>query len=197
MVMVERVRRKLKNQKQIDVEKSAEGKYGRSVGVGTGMDSPGYLNAAEPKNKGGRPQAKIDLAEFEKLCNYQCTNEEIASWFGLAEITIEKKMALEPFKTLRENGRVRGRACIRRQMFQHMTLPNSAGVNAAIHLSKFYLGQTERHAIEISGQLDSNIEVTARTRVSRKIETLSERIAGRVAGIAAQAGARQVAADAE
>jgi hypothetical protein len=38
-----------------------------------------------------RPEAEIDLAELEKLCSMQCTDIEIASWFGISVRTIERR----------------------------------------------------------------------------------------------------------
>jgi hypothetical protein len=37
-----------------------------------------------------RPQAKIDPIELEKLCAMQCTDEEIAAFFGVSTKTIER-----------------------------------------------------------------------------------------------------------
>jgi hypothetical protein len=31
-----------------------------------------------------RPKVKIDLAELEKLCGMQCTDEEVAAFFGVS-----------------------------------------------------------------------------------------------------------------
>jgi len=31
-----------------------------------------------------RPKTKIDLGELEKLCSMQCTDEEIAAFFGVS-----------------------------------------------------------------------------------------------------------------
>ena len=38
-----------------------------------------------------RPEAKIDLAELEKLCGMQCTDEEVAAFFGVSTRTIERR----------------------------------------------------------------------------------------------------------
>ena len=38
-----------------------------------------------------RPKAKIDLAELEKLCAMQCTDEEIAAFFGVSTKTVERR----------------------------------------------------------------------------------------------------------
>ena len=38
-----------------------------------------------------RPKAKIDMVELEKLCGMQCTDEEIAAFFGVSMRTIERR----------------------------------------------------------------------------------------------------------
>jgi hypothetical protein len=51
-------------------------------------------------------------------------------------------------------------------------------------------------AVELSGRVDSAIEVVnTRQRVTRKLDTLAERIASRVAGLAAAAEAKKATAD--
>jgi hypothetical protein len=39
----------------------------------------------------GRKTINIDLAEMEKLCGLQCTDEEMAAWFGISPRTIERR----------------------------------------------------------------------------------------------------------
>jgi len=46
----------------------------------------------EPKKR-GRPKAKIDIGEIEKLAALGCTNEELAAWFGLGHGTIDRFIA--------------------------------------------------------------------------------------------------------
>ena len=38
-----------------------------------------------------RPKVKIDLAELEKLCGLQCTDAEIAAFFGVSTRTIVRR----------------------------------------------------------------------------------------------------------
>ena len=38
-----------------------------------------------------RPKARIDLVELEKLCAMQCTDEEIAAFFGVSTKTVERR----------------------------------------------------------------------------------------------------------
>lgn len=145
---------------------------------------------------GGRPQVKIDHENLLALAQLQCTEEEAASFFNCSKRTIIRKLKDPKLRAIWERGLALGRVSLRRLQFRHAKMPNSAGVQMTIHLSKHHLGQTERAALELSGRVDSAVEVsTARERVLRKIDNLRERIAGRVAGIAAAAGASQVSGE--
>ena len=44
-----------------------------------------------------RPKAKIDLVELEKLCVMQCTDEEVAAFFGVSIRTIERRRQVKKF----------------------------------------------------------------------------------------------------
>ena len=102
------------------------------------------MNSKEvkPKNKGGRPLAKVDQTEFEKLCAIQCTKLEICGWLKIEDDTLEKwckrtynKGFSEVFKLKRGTGFI----SLRRAQFQ------MAQTNVAMNiwLSKQFLGQKE------------------------------------------------------
>jgi hypothetical protein len=72
-----------------------------------------------------KPKVEIDLDEFYKLCRLQCTQEEIAAWFGVSESTIARRVANvgRMFKDYRDawtRGRAEGRISVRRAQFQAM-----------------------------------------------------------------------------
>jgi DNA-binding Xre family transcriptional regulator len=50
--------------------------------------------ADEPK-KMGRPVKTIDFEQLDRLCNIQCTLEEIASFFDVSADTIERRIKEE------------------------------------------------------------------------------------------------------
>jgi hypothetical protein len=52
-----------------------------------------------------RPEAKIDLAELEKLCGMQCTDQEIAAFFGVSTRTIERRRKVKRFSDVMENAK--------------------------------------------------------------------------------------------
>jgi hypothetical protein len=65
-----------------------------------------------------------------------------------------------------------------------------------IHLSKHVLGWTEKSALELSGRVDATVEmVSARDRISRKIETIRERLSAQLDAIADAAGATRALGD--
>ncbi len=90
--------------------------------------------------KPGRKPAKIDLADLEKLCGLQCTDEEIAAWFGVHTKTIERRRKVAAFAEVMERGRMKGRISLRRaQMRLAETNPTMM-----IWLGKQYLSQKDR-----------------------------------------------------
>ena len=62
--------------------------------------------------------AKIDLAELEKLCGLQCTDEELAAWFNVTTRTIERKRKNAKFAEVMNRGKAKGRISVRRQQMK-------------------------------------------------------------------------------
>jgi len=88
-----------------------------------------------------RPKAKIDMVELEKLCGMQCTDEEIAAWFGISTRAVERRRAAAKFGEVMEQAKAKGRVSVRRTLFK---LAASGNVAAAIFLAKNVLGQSQR-----------------------------------------------------
>src|SRR5580698_10421636 len=84
-----------------------------------------------------RPKAKIDMAELEKLCGMQCTDEEIAAWFGVCTKTIERSRRKAQFRDVMDHGKAKGRVSVRRSLFR---LAAAGNIAAAIFLAKNVLG---------------------------------------------------------
>jgi hypothetical protein len=61
----------------------------------------------EDRPKAGRKPVQIDLLELEKLCALQCTDEEIADWFGVSTRTIENRRKRPEFAQVMKRGRSR------------------------------------------------------------------------------------------
>ncbi len=84
-----------------------------------------------------RPEAKIDLVELEKLCTLQCTDEEIAAFFGVSTRTIERRRRVQKYADVMDRAKAKGRVSVRRHLFR---LANAGNIAAAIFLAKNLLG---------------------------------------------------------
>ena len=110
-----------------------------------------------------RPKAKIDLVELEKLCAMQCTDEEIAAFFGVSTKTIERRRKVERFSDVMEQARAKGRVSVRRNLFR---LASNGNVAAAIFLAKNLLGYRDVVASELSGPDGRPISIDSRPDLS-------------------------------
>jgi hypothetical protein len=107
-------------------------------------------------NKGGRPRKQIDKEQFEKLCNLQCTLEEMCCYFDCDDKTLEKwckrtykKGFSDIFRIKRGNGKI----SLRRKQFE---VALSGNPTMLIWLGRNMLGQTDK--IEISGNIAASID---------------------------------------
>ena len=94
------------------------------------------------KKKVGRPVIQINQRNFEELCKMQCTELEIAGFFGCSDETLNKwckktykKTFEQCFAILRQGGK----ASLRRTQWR--IAENNAAM--AIFLGKNYLGQSD------------------------------------------------------
>src|SRR5215471_13030973 len=110
-----------------------------------------------------RPEAKIDVAELEKLAGMQCTNEEIGAFFGVSSRTIERRCRNPKFREAIEQGRAKGRVSVRRALFK---LANAGNVAAAIFLSKNLLGYRDVVNTEHTGLAGGPIQIAAKPDLS-------------------------------
>lgn len=99
-------------------------------------------NNSDAKKKVGRPTIQIDKKSFEELCKMQCTELEIAGFFGCSDETLNKwckktykKTFEQCFAILRQGGK----ASLRRT--QWIIAEHNAAM--AIFLGKNYLGQSD------------------------------------------------------
>lgn len=97
--------------------------------------------------KGQRKQAqeKIDQSQFEKLCGIQCTEEEIASVFGVSVHTLERwceNTYGEKFGNVFREKRSFGKASLRRAQWGKAL--ESGDTTMLIFLGKQYLGQADK-----------------------------------------------------
>ena len=103
----------------------------------------------------GRKPIPIDELELEKLCVLQCTNAEIAAWFGCSERTIEKRSKEPEVAEVMARGRGKGRISIRRAQ---MKLLESGNATMGVWLGKVHLGQRDVTPVELSGPNGSAVK---------------------------------------
>jgi len=92
---------------------------------------------------------EVDKTQFEKLCEIQCTQIEIAGWFRCSIDTIErwcKRTYKQSYAEIFEEKRQVGRISLRRVQFQEALKGNTA---LLIWLGKQYLGQSDVEKSEI------------------------------------------------
>jgi len=92
--------------------------------------------------------AGIDLVELEKLCLLQCTDAEIAAWFGVTERTISRRRKIKKFADVMERGKMKGKISVRRMQ---MKLLENGNATMGVWLGKNILGQTD----EVHHQIDA------------------------------------------
>jgi hypothetical protein len=98
--------------------------------------------------RAGRKSVSIDLAELEKLCALQCTDEDIAAFFCVTVRTIERRRQKPAFAAVMERGRAKGRLSVRRSLFAQAGNGNTA---ASIFLAKNLLGYRDVRSNQHSG----------------------------------------------
>ena len=103
----------------------------------------------------GRKPIEIDLDELQKLCSLQCTNEEIAAWFGCSVRTIEKYSKKPEVAETMARGRAKGRISVRRAQ---MKLLEAGNATMGVWLGKQLLGQRDVTPIELTGAQGKPVE---------------------------------------
>ena len=107
-----------------------------------GKDETVVSDNSTTKKKAGRPVIQIDQKSFEELCKMQCTELEIAGFFGCSDETLNKwckKTYKKTFEQCFAVLRLGGRASLRRTQWK-LAETNPA---MAIFLGKNYLDQSD------------------------------------------------------
>src|SRR5882672_10507096 len=100
--------------------------------------------------------AEIDLVELERLSAMQCTDEEIAAWFGVTTRTIERRRQDPAFAEVMNRGKAKGRISVRRMQ---MKLLEQGNATMGVWLGKNVLNQVDEVRHEISGTLDTHLHI--------------------------------------
>lgn len=101
---------------------------------------------AAPKNNNfnpnGRPPKEIDWNEFEKLCELQCTQDEMADFLHVCGPTLSERVQKqygEDYLTIYKRFSSTGKRSLRRNQF----VMSKKNASMAIWLGKQWLGQKE------------------------------------------------------
>jgi len=113
----------------------------------------------------GRKPTQIDLIDLEKLCAMQCSDEEIAGFFGVSVRTVQNRRKLPKFAEVMRRGKARGCISVRRAQMRLLEAGNGA---VAIWLGKNVLGQ--RDALQITGANGGPIQTESKPDFSRLSE---------------------------
>ena len=108
----------------------------------------------------GRKPVKIDLVELEKLCSLQCTDEELAAFFGVSARTIENRRKQPKFAEVMSRGKAKGKISVRRAQ---MKLLDAGNGTMGIWLGKQLLGQRDVYPIELSGPNGAPVQFDLKT----------------------------------
>ena len=111
-----------------------------------------------------RPRVKIDVAELEKLYGMQCTDEEVAAFFGVSARTIARRRRTKAFGEAAERAKAKGRVSVRRSLFR---LAAGGNIAATIFLAKNLLGYRDVLRNEHSGPDGSPISIDTHPDLSK------------------------------
>mgnify|MGYP000597216131 CR=1 FL=1 len=106
----------------------------------------------------GRPKTNIDKVELEKLCAMQCTDDELAHWYGCSTKTIQRLKKTKGYKEIFERGAAKGKVSIKRAQYDSAIKGN---VTMLIWLGKVILGQKETIKNELTGENGDPIAVAS------------------------------------
>src|ERR1700721_1543576 len=104
-----------------------------------------YMAGGSPEGA-GRKAVKIDLLELEKLCSMLCSDDDIASWYGVSVRTIKYRRKEPEFSEAMRRGKTRGYVSIRRAQ---MKLLEKGSATMAVWLGRSELGQRDTSSIRM------------------------------------------------
>lgn len=95
-----------------------------------------------PAKKVGRKAWNPKIEDVRRLCQLNCTDDEIAAFFGVCTKTVQrKKTTSKPFCEAVDGGRNYGRLSLRRKQVE---VALGGNPTMLIWLGKQYLGQTDK-----------------------------------------------------
>lgn len=127
----------------------------------------------------GRPKTEIDPIALERLAQIHCTIDEAAAVLGCSKRTLIRHLKEPANRERWDAGREKGKASLRRLQWQHANGSGSSAVQMTIHLSKHWLGETEKILNELTGRDGGPIQTE---EVMRDAESFASRMARLAAG---------------
>ena len=111
-------------------------------------------------------QALIKKEQFEKLCEIQCTEQEIMSFFGVCKDTLISWCVNTygvNFSTIYNEKRQGGKASLRRSQFELA----KTNASMSIWLGKQYLGQKDNIDVAITNNEDDDLTKAIKEAVGK------------------------------
>ena len=132
----------------------------------------------------GKPACAIDVTQLEKLAALHCTIDEAAAFFGCCKRTmlryLDETARDSMYREAWERGRQNGKSSLRRLQWKHANETGSSAVTMTIHLSKHWLGETEKSLVEMTGRDGGPVAVqhdgSARRILEERIAAIAERM---------------------
>lgn len=117
--------------------------------------------------KVGRPKAEIDLNMLEVLCRVQATQAEIAAELHVTVRTLQNAIKRDAkVREAYENGRLRGKASLRRMLIKRANAGSDACLIFAL---KNICGMSDRVQSEVTGRDGGPLKVSTTANISADV----------------------------
>lgn len=139
--------------------------------------------------KPGAPRKEVDKKMLLALAAIGASQEEICIALTKAGCAIDRRTLLRrledpEYRAIWEAGRNDFKLGIRRLQLRHAKMPNSAGVQMTIHMSKHHLGESEKSLLEVAGKNGGPIQMMDLSKATDEQLTALESLFGPLAGAA-------------
>jgi hypothetical protein len=102
----------------------------------------------------------IDIKQLYELARMGCTQAEAAQFFGICQTGFEGRLQKdEDLRKAWDLGSAQAKISLRRLQIAHASTPGAPGVQMAIHLSKYWLGERDE-AVKVTGNDGGPIKVS-------------------------------------
>ena len=100
------------------------------------------------KKRGVKKNFYPDIADVEGLCKINCTDEEIAAFYGVSAKTVQREKKInKAFNQAIETGRNSGRLSLRRKQVE---IAMDGNPTMLVWLGKNYLNQTDKNPEDVN-----------------------------------------------